>query len=117
MFLFLNIFKASETSRVIADASFSKVFLVVGIGALLGFATGRVQVPISILLPIYLAQFGIDLEEELFNAIGAISTALLAVILILFAIVLFWNGVKITKKEIEINFDTRRFSSILSAKS
>ena len=35
MFLFLNIFKASETSRVIAEASFSKVFLVVIIGALL----------------------------------------------------------------------------------
>lgn len=58
MFLFLNIFKASETSRVIAEASFSKVFLVVGIAALLGFATGRVNVPISILLPIYFAQYG-----------------------------------------------------------
>ncbi len=58
MFLLLNIFKASETSKVIADASFSKPFLLVGIGFLLGFATGRVQVPISILLPIYLAQFG-----------------------------------------------------------
>ena len=58
MFLLLNIFKVSDTSRVIADASFSKPFLLVGIGFLLGCATGRVQVPISILLPIYLAQFG-----------------------------------------------------------
>ena len=58
MFLFLNIFKASETSRVIAEASFSKTFLTVGIGFLLGFTTGRVQVPISIILPIYLVQFG-----------------------------------------------------------
>jgi uncharacterized protein len=58
MFLLLNIFKASATSTVIADASFSKPFLLVGVGFLLGFATGRVQVPISILLPIYLAQFG-----------------------------------------------------------
>jgi len=60
MFLLLNIFKASDTSRVIADASFSKTFLLVGVGFLLGFATGRVQVPISILLPIYLVQFGSD---------------------------------------------------------
>jgi len=58
MFLFLHIFQASETSRAIAAASFSKIFLLVGIGALLGFATGRVQVPVSILLPIYFAQFG-----------------------------------------------------------
>ena len=58
MFLFLHIFQASETSQVIADASFSKVFLVVGVGGLLGFATGRVQVPISILLPIFFAQYG-----------------------------------------------------------
>lgn len=58
MFLFLHIFKASATSQVIADAAFSKVMLLVGIGTLLGFATGRVQVPIAILLPIYSAQFG-----------------------------------------------------------
>jgi len=58
MFLFLHIFQASATSKVIADASFSKVMLLVGIGTLLGFATGRVQVPIAILLPIYSAQFG-----------------------------------------------------------
>jgi len=58
MFLFLHIFQASATSQVIADAAFSKVTLLVGIGFLLGFATGRVQVPIAILLPIYFAQFG-----------------------------------------------------------
>ncbi len=58
MFLFLNIFKASETSRVIAATSFSKEFLLIGMGAVLGFATGRVQVPFSILLPIFLTQYG-----------------------------------------------------------
>ncbi len=58
MFLFLHIFQASATSQVIAEAAFSKVILLVGIGPLLGFATGRVQVPIAILLPIYSAQFG-----------------------------------------------------------
>ncbi len=58
MFLLLNIFTASETSRVIAEAGFSKLFLMVGMGFVLGLATGRVQVPISILLPIIIAQFG-----------------------------------------------------------
>ena len=58
MFLFLHIFQASATSQVIADAAFTKVTLLVGIGTLLGFATGRVQVPVAILLPIYSAQFG-----------------------------------------------------------
>lgn len=60
MFLFLNIFQASKTSQVIADASFSKLFIVIVVGFFLGFATGRVQVPISILLPIYLVQFGAE---------------------------------------------------------
>ncbi len=69
MFLFLNIFKASETSRVIAEAAFSKIFLIVGVAALLGFTTGRVQVPISILLPIYLAQFGANAMTPLIFAI------------------------------------------------
>ncbi|MEA1913490.1 MAG: DUF401 family protein [candidate division WOR-3 bacterium] len=60
MFLFLNIFKASNISSVIADIAFSKTFLLVGIGAFLGFATGRVQVPVSIIIPIYFAKYGLD---------------------------------------------------------
>ncbi|HDM78723.1 MAG TPA: DUF401 family protein, partial [Deltaproteobacteria bacterium] len=58
MFLFLNIFKASDASRIIAEATFSKTFLLVGIGSILGFLTGRVQVPVSILLPIYYSKYG-----------------------------------------------------------
>lgn len=58
MFLFLNIFKAAEMSEVIAAIAFSPVFLVIFIGALLGFATGRVQVPVSIILPIFYAKYG-----------------------------------------------------------
>jgi integral membrane protein (TIGR00529 family) len=60
MFLFLHIFQTSDTSQAIADAAFPKVILLVGIGTLLGFATGRVQVPIAILLPIYSVQFGAE---------------------------------------------------------
>ena len=58
MFLFLNIFKASDASRIIAEVTFSKTFLLVGIGSILGFLTGRVQVPVSILLPIYYSKYG-----------------------------------------------------------
>jgi len=58
MFLFLNMFQASDTSSAIAGIVISKTFLIVIIGFFLGFATGRVQVPVSILLPIYFAKYG-----------------------------------------------------------
>jgi len=58
MFIFLNVFKASDAPSLIAELSVSKAVLTVGIGALLGFATGRVQVPVSILVPIYFSKYG-----------------------------------------------------------
>ncbi|MCK4339438.1 MAG: DUF401 family protein [Candidatus Cloacimonetes bacterium] len=60
MFLFLNMFKASNISKVIADIVFCKSFLVVVIAAFLGFVTGRVQMPFAILLPIYYSKFGVE---------------------------------------------------------
>lgn len=69
MFLFLNIFKASKVSRVIADIAFSRSFLLVGIGAFFGFLTGRVQVPVSILLPIYYSKYGIKTMTPLLFSI------------------------------------------------
>jgi integral membrane protein (TIGR00529 family) len=58
MFLFLNIFKSSDMSDVIAKIAFTPAFLIVGIGAFLGFVTGRVQLPVSILLPIFYSKYG-----------------------------------------------------------
>lgn len=58
MFLYLNIFKASGASQVIADIVFSETFLIVGIAFFLGFITARAQVAVSILLPIFYAKFG-----------------------------------------------------------
>ena len=55
MFVFLNIFKASGVPEMIASANFSKPMLCVVIGFLLGIVTGRIQVPASIIIPIYLA--------------------------------------------------------------
>ncbi|MFW9942930.1 MAG: DUF401 family protein [Candidatus Thorarchaeota archaeon] len=55
MFLFLEVFILSGASDEIASLNLS-VFLLILIGFFLGFATGRIQLPISILIPIYLAQ-------------------------------------------------------------
>ncbi|MFX0028804.1 MAG: DUF401 family protein [Candidatus Hermodarchaeota archaeon] len=56
MFLFLEVFVVSGAPEEIASIDLS-VFLLILIGFFLGFATGRIQLPISILIPIYLAQF------------------------------------------------------------
>jgi integral membrane protein (TIGR00529 family) len=54
MFIFLEVFVLSGAPEEIASADLS-VFLLILIGFFLGFATGRIQLPISILIPIYLA--------------------------------------------------------------
>ncbi|MHA2473916.1 MAG: DUF401 family protein [Promethearchaeota archaeon] len=56
MFLFLEVFVLSGAPEEIARIEMS-VFLLIILGFLLGFATGRIQLPVSILIPIYLAQF------------------------------------------------------------
>jgi integral membrane protein (TIGR00529 family) len=58
MFLFLEVFLRSGAPEEIASLDLS-IFLLVLIGFLLGFGTGRIQLPISILIPIYLAQFAV----------------------------------------------------------
>ncbi|MHA2391067.1 MAG: DUF401 family protein [Promethearchaeota archaeon] len=54
MFIFLEVFVLSGAPDEIASINLS-VFLLILMGFLLGFATGRIQLPISILIPIYLA--------------------------------------------------------------
>ncbi|MBY9013360.1 MAG: DUF401 family protein [Candidatus Lokiarchaeota archaeon] len=56
MFIFLEVFVLSGAPEEIASVDLS-VFLLILIGFLLGIGTGRIQLPISILIPIYLAQF------------------------------------------------------------
>lgn len=58
VFLFLHIFEASNISGEISKIIISKSFLIVFIGGFLGFVTGRVQLPIFILVPIFLVKFG-----------------------------------------------------------
>lgn len=58
MFAYMGVFQASGVSDLIAVLPLSPECLSVGAGFLLGFLTGRVQAPISIIIPIYLARFG-----------------------------------------------------------
>ncbi len=74
MFLFLNIFLASNISRIIAGIAFSKSFTIVIIAAFLGLVTGRVQMPFAITLPIFYSRFGADAMSYLVFAVMFFST-------------------------------------------
>jgi integral membrane protein (TIGR00529 family) len=52
MFIFLGIFNASDAPDAISTLPLTRPLLVVLAGGLLGVATGRINVPISIMLPI-----------------------------------------------------------------
>jgi integral membrane protein (TIGR00529 family) len=54
MFVFLNIFKASNVAELIASIPLPPETLCVVAGFILGFTTGRVLLPASIILPVYL---------------------------------------------------------------
>ena len=55
MFIFLHIFQASDAASLIASIPLPPLTLSVIAGFILGLATGRVQLPASIILPVYLA--------------------------------------------------------------
>jgi len=58
MFAFLNVFTASGVPERIAAMALPPVVLCVAIGAALGLITGRIQAPMSIVLPIYASTYG-----------------------------------------------------------
>lgn len=58
MFAFLNVFKASGVPEQISALSLPPVVLCIIIGALLGLVTGRIQAPMSIVVPIYVTTYG-----------------------------------------------------------
>lgn len=60
IFLFLRIFQATAITDKISQLTFSQNFLLIGIAGILSFVTGRVQLAISILIPIFLTKFGAD---------------------------------------------------------
>ncbi len=55
MFLYLHIFQQSDARNLIAALPLPPLILAVTTGFLLGLLTGRVQLPASIILPVYLA--------------------------------------------------------------
>ncbi len=60
MFVFSNIFKESGVGELVASLSLSKTLLCVVIGFGLGFVTGRVQIPASIVIPVFLGTSSLD---------------------------------------------------------
>jgi len=58
MMVFYNVFKASSIPELIAEVQISPAILCVVVGFLLGFATGRIQVPATIIIPIFATKFG-----------------------------------------------------------
>jgi len=58
MFAFLNVFTTSGVPERIGAMSLPPVVLCVVIGALLGLITGRIQAPMSIVVPIYVTTYG-----------------------------------------------------------
>ncbi len=69
MFLFLNVFQASEAPDLIAGVAMPKVVFLVIIGAVLGFVTGRLTAPIAIMVPIYFSRFGLKVLDPLTFAV------------------------------------------------
>jgi len=58
MFAFLNVFTASGAPERIATMALPPVVLCVVIGFVLGLVTGRIQAPMSIVVPIFLSAYG-----------------------------------------------------------
>ncbi|MBI4668230.1 MAG: DUF401 family protein [Elusimicrobia bacterium] len=58
VFLFLNVFKASGAAMIISQMALPKVVLLAGVGVFFGFLTGRVDVAVAMLAPIYFLKYG-----------------------------------------------------------
>jgi len=58
LYFFINVFHSSGIEGMIAELEVPGPLLLIGVGFLLGFGTGRIMVPASILAPIYLEMVG-----------------------------------------------------------
>jgi len=58
MIVFHNVFKASGIPELITEGQITPEILCVGVGFVLGFATGRIQLPAAIIIPIFATKFG-----------------------------------------------------------
>lgn len=76
MIAFVNVFRASGVPRLIGELALPPELLCVGVAFLLGMATGRIQAPVSIVVPIYLARFGLETMSPPLFALTYFSTFL-----------------------------------------
>lgn len=60
IFFFINVFESSGIGNLIANLSLSKLTLSVGVGFILGLATGRINLPASIIIPIFITSFAYE---------------------------------------------------------
>ncbi|NIR86179.1 DUF401 family protein [Candidatus Bathyarchaeota archaeon] len=58
MIVFYNVFEASSIPELITEVQITPEILCVAVGFMLGFATGRLQVPAAIIIPIFATKFG-----------------------------------------------------------
>ena len=58
LYFFINVFHSSGIEVMIENLAVPGIVLLVGFGFLLGFGTGRIMVPASIIAPIYIASVG-----------------------------------------------------------
>jgi integral membrane protein (TIGR00529 family) len=58
MMVFYNVFKASSIPGLIAEVRITPEILCVVVGFLLGFTTGRIQLPAAIITPLFVTKFG-----------------------------------------------------------
>jgi integral membrane protein (TIGR00529 family) len=58
MMVFYNVFKASSIPELITEVPIAPEVLCVAVGFLLGFATGRIQLPAAIIIPLFATKFG-----------------------------------------------------------
>ncbi len=73
MFFYLNTFQASGIAGTIASYRLDASLLLVAISFVLGFITGRVQVPMAIVIPIYMGTMGIAIMFPVHVAIALFS--------------------------------------------
>jgi integral membrane protein (TIGR00529 family) len=59
MMVFYNVFKASSIPELITEVPIAPEVLCVAVGFLLGFATGRIQLPAAIIIPLFATKFGV----------------------------------------------------------
>ncbi|MFW6040912.1 MAG: DUF401 family protein [Thermoplasmatota archaeon] len=60
LYFFINVFRSSGIGELIENLSLPPIVLIVGFGFILGIATGRIILPASIIIPIYMSTYGFE---------------------------------------------------------